>query len=393
METKQRILAAASTVMTEKGLNESTIAEIAAKAQVAESVIYHYFKNKEDLLFSITAGHLQSVLDALYSQMEGIFEPQSQLSKMIWFHLNYNLTHKDYSYLLLYECRSNLNFYHHPAYTLIKQYAMVLSEIIDNGIKQGVFQNTLNRRIVRDIILGTLDWETIRLLMPIQEQEPVFDVKALMGIIIAMIGPIDQNEEIVEDKAKRILVAAEKVIAEKGYHKATISEIARQSMVAEGTVYEYFQNKEDLLLSIPQTRFLEQIEMLEEIFVIRDPVKKLRRFIRYHFFLYTNNPNFLRVFLLNICLNPRFHQSPSFATHEQYTSVVDHILDEGKAEGVFRADIDNKIFKSMFFGGFSHIAMRWEILKKNQPSIDKMHEVDELVDLYVKAVQSPPIAQ
>lgn len=386
METKQRILAAASTVMTEKGLVDSTIAEIAAKAMVAESVIYHYFKNKEDLLFSITADHLQSVLDDLRQQIEGIYEPQSQLSKMIWFHLNYNLTHKDYAYLLLYECRSNLNFYHHRAYSLIQQYAAILYDIIDSGIQQGAFQFNLSRRIVRDVILGMLDWETIRLMVPTRQKEHVVDVKALMDIVIAMIGRKDGNNGIVEDKAKRILAAAEKVFAEKGYHKARISEIAQRATVAEGTVYEYFHNKEDLLLSIPQTRFLEQIDMLEEIFVIRDPLKKLRRFIRYHFFLYTNNPDFLRVFLLNICLNPRFHQSPSFATHERYARIVDQILNEGKQKGVIRPEVNNAIFKSMFFGGFSHITMRWEILKKNQSNIDKMQEVDELVDLYVQGV-------
>jgi TetR/AcrR family transcriptional regulator, fatty acid metabolism regulator protein len=386
METKLRILAAASTVMTEKGMQDSTIAEIAAQAKVAESVIYHHFKNKEDLLFSITANHLKRVLDELHHQLEGIFEPLSQLSKMIWFHLHYNLTHKDYSYLLLYECRSNLNFYQHTAYALIKQYAMVLSDIIESGIQKGVFRSTLDHRLVRDIILGTLDWETIRLLMPSGRNAPILDIEPLMDNIVAMISANAADNDIEADKAKRILIAAEKVFAEKGYHKATISEIARLSKVAEGTVYEYYANKEDLLLSIPQTRFLEQIEMLEEIFVIRDPVKKLRRFIRYHSYLYTNNPHFLRVFLLNICLNPRFHQSPSFITHERYTSIVDHILEEGKAEGVFRESIDNKVFKNMFFGGFSHIAMRWEILKSNQTHIDKMHEVDDLVDLMHHAV-------
>jgi TetR/AcrR family transcriptional regulator, fatty acid metabolism regulator protein len=387
METKVRILAAASAVMTARGLNESTITDIAAQAAVTESVIYHYFKNKEDLLFSITGEHLQEVLESLSEQMEGIFEPASRLSKMAWFHLHYNSIHRDYSHLLLFECRSNLNFYRHPAYELVRQYANVLLDIINDGMKQGVFNHDINPRLVRDVILGTLDWETIRVLMQSGNEETEIDLKNLMDNIYAMMAPDEADKAVSENKAQRILNAAETVFAEKGYQRATISEIARLSKVAEGTVYEYFRNKEDLLLSIPQPRFLEQIDMLKEIFVIKDPAKKLKRFIRYHYFLYTTHPDFLRVFLLNISLNPRFYQSPSFSTYEQYTRIVDDILEEGKKKERFRADLDNRMFKSMFFGGFSHVAMRWEIIKKGRPTIDKMREIDELVQLYLKVAE------
>lgn len=47
--TRQQILAAAEQIMTKRPY-ESTISEIASSAGVADSVIYHYFKNKEDLL-------------------------------------------------------------------------------------------------------------------------------------------------------------------------------------------------------------------------------------------------------------------------------------------------------------------------------------------------------
>lgn len=392
METKERILAAASAVMTTRGLNVSTIADIAAQAAVTESVIYHYFKNKEDLLFSITGGHLQRVLQHLAEQMEGLFEPASRLSKMAWFHLHYNVTHRDYSHLLLFECRSNLNFYRHPAYGLVKAYAKVLRDIIDDGLKQNVFRSDINARLVRDIILGTLDWETIRVLMLPGQNETEIDFKHLMDNIYAMIVPEEAHKTAPDNKAHRILRAAENVFAQKGYQRATISEIARRANVAEGTVYEYFRNKEDLLLSIPQPRFLEQIDMLKEIFIIKDPAKKLRRFIRFHYFLYTTQPDFLRVFLLNICLNPRFYQSPSFSTYEQYTRIVDDILDEGKTKGVFRSDLDNRMFKSMFFGGFSHVVMRWEIIKRDRPAIDKMREIEEMVDLYLRVAEQSEVS-
>lgn len=48
----------------------------------------------------------------------------------------------------------------------------------------------------------------------------------------------------------QILDAAEHVFAARGYHKATIRTIAQQAGVADGTIYNYFANKEELLLGL-----------------------------------------------------------------------------------------------------------------------------------------------
>jgi TetR/AcrR family fatty acid metabolism transcriptional regulator len=96
VEKKARILAAAEEIMSQKGLADSTISEIAQKAGVADSVIYQYFKGKEELLFSIPAERMKEVLDLLDEQLQGIRDPESRLRKMIWFHRRYNETPPGY---------------------------------------------------------------------------------------------------------------------------------------------------------------------------------------------------------------------------------------------------------------------------------------------------------
>ena len=147
--TRKQILASAEQIMTKRPY-ESTISEIAGIAGVTDSVIYHYFKNKEDLLFSIMGEYMKKVILKLNEQLAGILDPTSRLSKMIWFHLNYNFSHKDYSRLLLFECRSNRNFYHHEAYELIRQYAGVLTSILDEGVNKGIFRG------INIVLVGTL---------------------------------------------------------------------------------------------------------------------------------------------------------------------------------------------------------------------------------------------
>ena len=60
-------------------------------------------------------------------------------------------------------------------------------------------------------------------------------------------------------KLKRPLIidAAIEVFSRKGYQESTISEIAGKANIAEGTIYQYFKNKEDLFFSIPIDKTIE----------------------------------------------------------------------------------------------------------------------------------------
>src|SRR6476659_3781371 len=56
------------------------------------------------------------------------------------------------------------------------------------------------------------------------------------------------------DKRERILDAAELVFAQHGFFAAKVSEIAKEAGVADGTIYLYFKNKDDLLISLFESR-------------------------------------------------------------------------------------------------------------------------------------------
>ena len=60
------------------------------------------------------------------------------------------------------------------------------------------------------------------------------------------------REQLIEERRNQILDAAALLFARKGYKGATIREIAREAGVAEGTIYNYFDSKHDLLISLPQ---------------------------------------------------------------------------------------------------------------------------------------------
>jgi len=384
-ERKERILAAAEEIFSKKGLLESSIAEIARYAGVADSVIYQYFKGKEDLIFSIPAQRMKEIISLLEEHLQGIQSAESQLSKMIWFHLNYNDTHRGYARLLLLECRSNKAFYQTEAYGLIRKYAGIMLRILHNGIEQGIFRDDVNMRLIRDIILGTLDFENLSSMAIGEIKESSPDLNNIMALILPMIKVGNDSPDKELDKGSRILLAAEKVFAEKGFPKATIAEIAKLAKVAEGTVYEYFKNKEDLLLSIPAKRFQHDINMLKETFEIKTPIRKLRRLIRYHFSMFLTERDFLKVFLLQIQLNARFYESGAYETFRPHFRLVENIIEEGKRDHSFRPDVNPRVFRNVLWGAFSHMALRWFILEKRGET-DMMEEIDQITNLLSTAV-------
>lgn len=384
-DRRAKILASAEEIMSEKRLADTTISEIASRAGVADSVIYQYFKGKEDLLFSVPGERMKEVLFLLGEHLQGIRDAESRLSKMIWFHLRDIDTHPGYGRILTLECRSSPDFYLTPAYQLVKEYADVMYGILDNGIKDGSFRSDLNVKVARDIILGTLDMEVISSLALGEIEEGAVDLDDIMSLVLAM---VTSKARPIYTKADRILRAAEKVFAEKGFTKAKISDIAKIAGISEASVYEYFENKEDVFLSIPQRRFQENLDELSEAFHIKNPVSKLKRFTNHYFSLMLIEEDFLKVFLLQLQLNTRFYSSKAFESFQQYFRVVEEIIEEGKEKGYFRPDVNPRVFRNMFFGAFSHLALRWIMFNDGSKHLNKIQEINHTTNLFCSAVMA-----
>src|ERR1700690_3555224 len=86
--------------------------------------------------------------------------------------------------------------------------------------------------------------------------------------------------EKVPDKRARILSAAERIFARHGFFAAKVSDVAKEAGVADGTIYLYFKNKDDLLISVFERRMHEVNERLRAAIAGKPPREQLRAFIR-----------------------------------------------------------------------------------------------------------------
>lgn len=388
---KERILQAAFEVFSEKGFLKASIAEIAQRAKVQDSRIYKFFTNKEQLFYAVPGKYMEEILNRAKRELKGIRDATSMLSKIIWVQLDYTEQHKDITKIML-ECRSHQEWYHSDAYSLVREYGSLVQGILEKGARDGVFRNYLNYRLIANIIFGTTDFENLSLLISREIDSQIEDLDDIVDLIIAMLEKKEQADAEPASKSARILAAAEQVISRHGFNKTKVLDIAKQAGVSEGTVYEYFKTKEDLLLAISAENLKKHMSRLDDAFEIRHPLAKLRRLIRYHFTLYLANRDFLKVFIINTQLRSNFFQSSAFETFREYYKVIESIVEEGKKEGVFRKEINPRIFRNMFLGAFSHISIRWFVLD-TRSKIDMLDEIDQLTSLLSTALLTDKAAR
>lgn len=371
------ILESATRVFSEKGFFESTISDIARGAGIAESAVYHHFRGKEDILFTIPKDGMKIFLTNLNDQLEGIKGAENKIRKLIWHHCKYFTTNREYTDVLLLECRSNTRFYNSKAYSLIKDYSKIIIDILDEGMREGVICNLASPGLVRDMIMGTVDHAALSWVFK-DYPSPLERAEGISELILSSLRSkkgIKRNLGSKEEKRKRIVEAATKIFAEKGYDGATISEIAKEAEVADGTIYEYYKSKEDLIVNIPEENLLELLSYIEEM----SPEKKLERVILFCFRFFNNNRYFTSILVLMLRPNRKFYESESNKILDRIGDKIGDIIVEGRKQGVFSNDFDISVFQDLVFGTIDHIIIPWVIFKRKYNLLQLGEEASKLL--------------
>lgn len=161
-------------------------------------------------------------------------------------------------------------------------------------------------------------------------------------------------------KYDAIIEAAVKVIAENGYHNSQVSKIAREAGVADGTIYLYFKNKEDLLVSLFQVKMGQYTDRVsQEQKNLKDPFVKLAKLINLHFNLLAADRNLALVVQIQLRQsNPTIREGIA-APLKNFFKVIETLVAEGIRDDFFRTDIDPKLARQMIFGTMDEVATSW----------------------------------
>jgi TetR/AcrR family fatty acid metabolism transcriptional regulator len=184
------------------------------------------------------------------------------------------------------------------------------------------------------------------------------------------------------DKRERIIAAAERIFAEKGYFETTIAEIARDAQVAEGTIYEYFANKKDLLYAVPENYLADYATfVLDHLQGIKGALNKLRKIVWCHLFYFRNHKDFTKIMTLEIRIDPDFYKSKTYENLKLYSDLIIQIISEGIKDGEIAPTVNPHIVRDMILGAVEHVCIPWLIFGREIP-------IDNLVEDISRAVFS-----
>ena len=140
------------------------------------------------------------------------------------------------------------------------------------------------------------------------------------------------------DKYRRILDAAVKVFARKGFFQARVAEIAREAEVADGTVYLYFKNKDDLLISIFEVKMNEFISGFHVAMTERpDARSRLLCLIEMHLAAFQADPDLAAVFQVELRRSSRFMKDYPKKALREYLDLIGKLWSrEGAKESFVR---------------------------------------------------------
>jgi TetR/AcrR family transcriptional regulator, fatty acid metabolism regulator protein len=181
-------------------------------------------------------------------------------------------------------------------------------------------------------------------------------------------------------KYKQIIDAAVIAIAENGYHQAQVSKIAKQAGVADGTIYLYFKNKEDILISVFQEKMGVFVDNLQVIIKNESSSsEKLAQMIENHFQVLAKDHHLATVTQLELRQSNKEIRLKINAILKEYLTLLDQILIDGMLSGEFNPTMDVRLARQMVFGTVDEITTTWVMNEYRYDLVALAPKVTQLV--------------
>jgi TetR/AcrR family fatty acid metabolism transcriptional regulator len=167
------------------------------------------------------------------------------------------------------------------------------------------------------------------------------------------------------DKRERILTAAERIFARRGFFAAKVSDVAKEAGVADGTIYLYFKSKDDLLISLFERRMQQVNDLLREAVAdIKSPREQLRAFIKTYLQLIHDEPIAAEVLTIELRQSSKFmkeYENPQFA---DFLRLLGGIIAAAQDKGELDGSIPAHVAARMIFGVLDELALAWVLAKQ-----------------------------
>ena len=183
-----------------------------------------------------------------------------------------------------------------------------------------------------------------------------------------------------------ILKGAEKVFCAKGYHKATTKLVAKAAGVGEGTIYNYFKNKHELLLALLEEMLMEPIKKIIIEDPPQDPTLYFQLIIENRSFILHKYGSLISSLLTEISKDPKLMQELYTKILQPVSDLLEGYLVKQKNNGRFKS-INPLIIANGIIGAvWLNSAFKLTTLDKRYKAISPETITEELIDWFIEGL-------
>ena len=151
------ILEAAKKAFAEKSFEAVSISQIAKSAGISDGLVYHYFRDKRDLLFHVLRIFYERIMVDLEDKVMSKSGFEAQLEALIRRHIEVFVADRDLCRLFISEVRVASDYDGSPVQELNRRYTSTLIKIFDEGVRSGEVTAAISPRLLRDAIFGAIE--------------------------------------------------------------------------------------------------------------------------------------------------------------------------------------------------------------------------------------------
>lgn len=190
-------------------------------------------------------------------------------------------------------------------------------------------------------------------------------------------------------KRRAILNAAVEIFARKGFANSRTREIARAAGVAEGTIYLYFEGKDDLLLTAFREKVTEFCAAADGLLSESSASfeERFRRFVELQFAGIEADPNLAIILLLESRQSTKFYGEPVLEVLREYAGAVDRLLESGVADRAVRPDVDLPLARRMLIDALEQTEVDWLLGSRALPLTPL---APTLAGTFLRGIIAPP---
>jgi AcrR family transcriptional regulator len=200
-----------------------------------------------------------------------------------------------------------------------------------------------------------------------------------------MLDPaVDFKEQMIEARRTQILRGAAEVFAKKGFHKATTKEIAQAAQVAEGTIYNYFENKRELLLAMVQMFATASLQEIILDHPPEDPREFLRKILLDRYHLLRDRGHIMAPLMAETFTDPSLREELYRRVAIPLTKLLEQYLQHQIEAGRLRPGVNPVIATRAFVGALGvNIGLKLSGIEPRYADLPAEAIIDQLVSLFI----------